>query len=116
MDAFSKGLENLLDLDGEILVVHEISAHWAKFEVKRVAPSPARPHGIRYSLTLHDRNNRRVLGYDNAHGVPKRNLPFDHRHRVPGDMGVPYDFKSPEKLLIDFWTDVDRILKHYDQQ
>lgn len=25
------------------------------------------PHGIKYSLTLHDRRNHRVIGYDNAH-------------------------------------------------
>jgi len=80
-----------------------------------VPSSEARPHGVRYSLTLHDRSNRRVLGYDNAHGVPERSLPFDHRHRGIGDVGVPYDFESPEKLLIDFWADVDGVLKHHDQ-
>ena len=40
---------------------------WVKFDSWRVDPTAEIPHGIRYSLTLHDRFNHRILGYDNAH-------------------------------------------------
>jgi len=52
------GLEALLDLDGEVFCLD--SGYWTKFEVKRVEASVAIPHGIRYSLTLYDRFNRRI--------------------------------------------------------
>jgi len=40
----------------------------------RLPMSRHAPHGIRYSLTLHDKYGARVLGYDNAHAVkpPKK--------------------------------------------
>jgi len=65
------GLENLLLLNGEIFPMS--NGYWTKFEVRRVVPNDHIPHGIRYSLTLHNRNNKRIIGYDNAHGIkPKR--------------------------------------------
>ena len=110
MDA---GLEFLLEMDGEIFPMD--NGYWTKIEARIVAPSDNVPHGIRYSLTLHDRNNARVLGYDNAHGIrPKkkkfgaRKTEWDHRHerkRV-----VPYEFENAAQLLEDFWNDVNRIL------
>ena len=88
-------------------------------EAKRVESSEAVPHGIRYSLTLHNKFGTRVLGYDNAHAVrpPKkfkfagRRLPYDHRHRTSSDKGVPYEFESPQRLLEDFFAEVDRVIK-----
>ncbi len=66
-----KTLETLLDLDGEIFPME--NGYWTKFEASRVTPIRQIPHGIRYSLTLHDRNNTRILGFDNAHAVkPKK--------------------------------------------
>ena len=65
------GLEPLLELDGEIFPMD--NGYWTKIEAKMVKPNQKIPHGIRYSLTLHDKNNMRVIGYDNAHGVkPKK--------------------------------------------
>lgn len=61
------GLEYLLALDGEIFPME--NGYWTKMEARRVQASDKVPHGIRYSLTLHDWNNTRVLGYDNAHAV-----------------------------------------------
>lgn len=58
-------LETLLDLDGEIFPMD--NGYWTKFEAYRVAPTRHIPFGIRYSLSLHDRNNTRILGFDNAH-------------------------------------------------
>lgn len=105
-------IETLLDLDGE--QYRSDSGFWVKFDIKRVEPSPQIPHGIKYSLTLHDRNGTRVLGYDNAHGIkPKsrkgfhgRRVVWDHAHRRQHIF--PYEFKSAGDLLEDFWQEVLR--------
>lgn len=76
------------------------------------------PHGIRYSLTLHEPQGRRILGYDNAHGVKSprkfkyagRIRVYDHKHRHGSDKGVPYEFKDAQQLMNDFFADVDRVL------
>jgi len=111
------GLATLLDLDGSVL--EQEDGFWIKVEVRAVEVSEDIPHGIRYSLTLHDRYGTRVLGYDNAHAVklPKkfkfagRRLPYDHQHRTSGDRGVPYFFESPQRLLEDFFAEVDRVIR-----
>ena len=54
-------LETLLDLDGEIFPMD--NGYWTKFEVSRIKPTKQIPHGIKYSLTLHDRNNTRIFGH-----------------------------------------------------
>lgn len=79
------GLDYLLVLDGEIFPMD--NDYWTKIEAKLVEPNDKTPHGIRYSLTLHDRNNTRVLGYDNAHGIKPKKKRFgasktewDHKH------------------------------------
>ena len=89
---------------------------WTKFEVHHVIPGPHIPHGVRYSLTLHDRHNQRVLGYDNAHAVDTRRprfaarrLAWDHIHRQ--NRVTQYTFKSAGQLLEDFWSDVNRIIE-----
>ena len=69
-------LETLLDLDGGIFLMD--SGYWAKFEASRVEPAKQIPHGIRYSLTLHDRNNTRILGFDNAHGHKPKKKNMEH--------------------------------------
>lgn len=63
------------------------NGYWVKFESWRIEPNIQVPHGIRYSVTLHDRHNRRVLGFDNSHGfTPERKrfgarkTTWDHRH------------------------------------
>ena len=107
------GLETLLDLDGEIFPME--NGFWIRFEAFKTEPSKQIPHGIKYSLTLHDRNNTRVLGFDNAHAYkPKRKksgakkVTWDHQHKK--DMVKDYEFDSPGKLLEDFWSEVDRIM------
>ena len=50
------GLDNLLALDGTIVALDE--HYFVKFEVRAVKQTAYRPHGIKYSLTLH-----------NAHGT-----------------------------------------------
>ena len=62
-------LDTLLDLDGTTFFSVEGQGYWVKFDVKRVATSAERPHGLKYSLTLHDPKNRRIVGFDNAHEI-----------------------------------------------
>jgi hypothetical protein len=111
------GLETLLELDGTI--VDQGSGYWIKVEAMRVEVSNARPHGIKYSLSLHEPSGARIMGYDNAHALSAKGcrkysvqaVGFDHRHRHSADKGVRYNFATPYKLLEDFFSDVDRILK-----
>lgn len=113
------GLETLLDLNG--YVVEQDGGYWIKVEAWQVTPSMVIPHGIRYSLTLHDRYGKRLMGYDNSHAVkpPKKfkfvgqRLPYDHKHRHPVDRGVPYEFVDAQQLLTDFFAEVDHILKEH---
>jgi len=107
-------LQTLLDLDGEVFPMD--NGYWTKFEAFRVTPTKQIPHGIKYSLTLHDRNNTRILGFDNAHAYkPKRRkyaarkVTWDHKHRMEKD-GL-YEFESASQLLEDFWEAVEEILK-----
>ena len=104
----------LLDLDGEIFPMN--NGYWTKFEASRITPTQQIPHGIRYSLTLHDRNNTRVLGFDNAHAFkPKkkkygaRKITWDHKHKM--EKVYLYEFESASQLLEDFWEAVEKILK-----
>lgn len=111
-------LEFLLAFDGR---VHRFDKeYWAKFEVKRVEPTPERPHGLRYSFTLHDPNGNRLLGFDNAHGVPpqgsryrKPSVEHDHWHRTAEDEGRPYEFRGVAQLLADFADEVRRVLDEH---
>jgi len=105
-------LDTLLDLDGETFVMDD--GYWTKFEAKRVVPSAAIPHGVRYSLTLHDKNNVRVVGFDNAHAIRTkgrmrfsgRKVTWDHKHHM--DKVAPYEFESADRLLEDFWEAVNK--------
>lgn len=106
------GLDALLDLHGEIFEVSP-HGHWVKFIAYRVPVSEGVPHGISYSLTLHNRQGDRLLGFDNAHAlgaVP----PNDHEHLGTAHRGRRYRFESAGQLLSDFWAAVDRYLKEID--
>ena len=109
-------LDALLDLDGQIFFIDRDGRYWVKFEVRRCEVSTERPHGLRYSLTLHDASGRRLVGFDNAHpigaiGGPARRskLRHDHKHRIRTIQ--PYDYRDASTLLGDFWTEVDAVLK-----
>ena len=115
-------IETLLDLDGSIL--DQGGGYWVKIEARRVAVTREIPHGIRYSLTLHEPHGRRLLGYDNAHAVKQpgkfkhagRILMHDHIHRYASDKGVPYYFRDAHQLLSDFFADVDRVLLREEEK
>lgn len=104
-------LEFLLAFDGHIHMYPE--GYWVKFEIKRVAASPERPHGLRYSFTLHDPDGMRLIGYDNAHRIQTRKgrpVEADHWHRTSNDQGRPYNFKDVVTLLGDFRDEIARVL------
>lgn len=67
MQRMQQGLQYLLELDGEVFPMK--NGFWTFIVARLVTPNASIPHGLRYSLTLHDRNNQRVLGYDNAHAI-----------------------------------------------
>jgi hypothetical protein len=46
------GLETLLDLNGSI--IDQGNGYWIKIEAWRAEAGDDTPHGIRYSLTLHE--------------------------------------------------------------
>ena len=114
-------LENLLSLDGERYFIDRGGKYWVKFEARRAEASEHIPHGIRYSLTLHGPGNKRILGYDNSHGIkPKgkkkygaKRTAWDHRHLE--QKTETYEFDSPEALVADFWDDVEKILKEVEK-
>jgi hypothetical protein len=62
-------------------------------------PSPVPPseHGLKYSL-FYGRRGVREVGYDNERGKG------DHRHFRTTEMD--YKFRTVEKLMADFWSDV----------
>jgi Family of unknown function (DUF6516) len=81
-----------------------------------VPASPEKPHGLDYSLTLHDSENQRLLGFDNSHPVRQGTGPgartrveYDHKHK--GKRIRFYDYHDAVTLLTDFWTEVELILK-----
>ncbi|MBI5164175.1 MAG: hypothetical protein HY985_09770 [Magnetospirillum sp.] len=98
-----------------MLVVDPDGGHWVKFVVRRIPPTNDKPHGLNYSLTLHDENGARLVGFDNAHPVRSGSGPGgtrgpnDHKHRLRTIKA--YEYRSAADLLADFWTEVDGVLK-----
>ncbi len=107
-------VDYLLELDGQMLFIDH--KHYVRFAVQKIEQTPEKPHGLNYSLTLHDENGNRLVGFDNAHPVKPTKGPSgtkrkkqDHKHRLRTIR--PYDYKNAETLLIDFWDEVDTVLK-----
>jgi hypothetical protein len=106
-------IEYLINLNGEIFPMDD--GYWTKFEVYQVEPNAHIPHGIKYSLSLHDKNKTRVVGFDNAHAIkPKRKkygarkITWDHKHQH--EKVTLYEFETAGQLLEDFWTAVEKYL------
>jgi hypothetical protein len=111
-----RSLDTLLDLDGQVFVVDPHGKHWVKFSVKRVDPTPERPHGLSYSLTLHALTGERLVGFDNAHPAQptagpagKSRRRHDHKHRLRTIK--PYDYKDAATFTGGFLAEVDAVLK-----
>ena len=114
MELNDPGLVALLDLDGEVFPM--VNGFWTKIEAKMAMQNEGIPHGVRYSLTLHDCDNLRVLGYDNSHrfktgrkGYGVKMIEWDHKHERNRTM--PYKYRNAGQLLEDFWNDVKRIIE-----
>ena len=114
MDRRDPELDVLLDLDGISIAADGSGKYRIKFVVKEVLPSPERPHGLSYSLTLHDEKGVRLVGFDNAHVAPRRRgqprrAEQNHRHRLLSIR--PYEYRDAATLLEDFWAEVYAVLK-----
>ena len=108
-------LDFLLDFDGRVHRYED--GCYAKFEIRRIAQTPERPHGLRYSFTLHDPDGVRLLGFDNTHKVSRPGSRFgprpeiaDHWHRTKEDEGRPYEYEGAETLIEDFFNEIARVL------
>ena len=110
METRDPSLDTLLDLNGVTMVISD-SSYWVKFVVREVPVSREKPHGLDYSLTLHEPNGARIAGFDNAHSVggQKRGEALDHQHRL--QIVRPYDYQDAATLLTDFWKLVSTVLK-----
>jgi hypothetical protein len=51
------------------IVINESGEFWVRFKIRQVPVTRERPHGLDYSLTLHGKDNERLVGFDNAHLV-----------------------------------------------
>jgi hypothetical protein len=107
MLAVDHELEFLLSFDGYEFRL--ASGYRVKIEAARAEVSTGRPHGIKYSLTLHDPRGRRIYGMDNAHKAGRR-VEFDHRHIYGRRRVVGYAYRGPSALAEDFFREVRRIL------
>ncbi|MER2263690.1 toxin-antitoxin system TumE family protein [Methylobacterium oxalidis] len=107
-----EAMRRLLDYDGRR---YWLANGWSiRFRVMEVATTAGRPHGIKYAFTLHDVDRTRLLGFDNAHGVPRR-LTYDHRHRFRRtDELVPYAFVDADALICDFFAAVEQACRQED--
>ena len=110
------GAHVLLDLDSHVFVVDTKGQYWVRFFVSPVASTSERPHGLKYSLTLHGPDGNRLIGFDNAHSVRKSHGPggksrgpVDPKHGM--ETVRPDRFKDAATLLEDFWAEVDRLLR-----
>lgn len=111
-------IENLLELHGIRFVIDDSLGLWVKFEVQQVEKSISRPHGIKYSLTLHNRLNDRIIGFDNSHTIEcgnKKRDEYDHWHHDSANQVRVYHYKSAAKLLEDFWHAVDQMIKYLSE-
>lgn len=108
MDEVDHELEALLALDG--VEYRFAGGYQIKLAAQRIEASPGRPAGIKYSLTLHSPDGRRIYGLDNAHGI-RRHQTYDHRHAYGVRKIVAYTYRGAAELLEDFYREVERILK-----
>lgn len=73
-----EAMERLLDYDRRR---YWLENGWIiRFRIREVEGSETRPHAVKYAFTLHDVDSERLLGFGNAHGLPRVDA-YDHRHR-----------------------------------
>lgn len=113
---FGAAFEALIDSYDGVQYVFE-QGFYARFKFRKT-DAMNDPHPYRYALSLHAPSGKRLMGFDNAHAVTRKAGRFarrsetaDHWHRDRSDKGRPYNFESPQKLLDDFFAEVERVLK-----
>lgn len=106
MTVADEPMRRLLDYDGRR---YWLENGWSiRFRIIEVETTKGRPHGVKYSFTLHDVSGVRLLGFDNAHGVG-RGQAHDHQHSFGDVAGMRfYDFKGADELICDFFGAVER--------
>lgn len=78
-----------------------------RFRIAEAPVTKRRPHGIKYAFTLHDVDRTRLLGFDNAHGLPRVQA-YDHQHRFRRTAElVSYDYRGADELISDFFAAVE---------
>jgi hypothetical protein len=99
-------MRRLLDYDRRR---YWLSNGWSiRFRIATAPVTAGRPHGIKYAFTLHDADRTRLLGFDNAHGLPRVQA-YDHRHRFRRTQElVPYDYRGADELICDFFDAVEK--------
>lgn len=101
--------DTLLDLNGQVLVI-DPAGYWVRFVVHRVPVTPAKPHGLDYTLTLHAPDGTRLVGFDNAHAVGGvSGAGRDHRHRRSAIR--IYRYRDAGTLMADFWSEVEAVMR-----
>jgi hypothetical protein len=100
-----EAMRRLLDYDRRR---YWLANGWSiRFRVAEAPVTTGRPHGIKYSFTLHDVDRTRLLGFDNAHGLPRVQA-YDHRHRFRRTKElVAYDYRGTDELICDFFAAVE---------
>jgi hypothetical protein len=100
-----EAMRRLLDYDRRR---YWLANGWSiRFRISEVPVTEGRPHGIKYAFTLHDVDRTRLLGFDNAHGLPRVQA-YDHRHRFRRTAElVPYDYRGADELIGDFFAAVE---------
>jgi len=68
-----------------------------------------RPHGFKYRLNYCTANGATLVRYDNEKGKG------DHKHFSNGTE-ESYKFQDIDKLLDDFWRDIDEILEKTENE
>ena len=106
LEMSDEAMDRLLDYDRRR---YWLTNGWSlRFRIAKIEASVHRPDGIKYAFTLHDVDGSRLLGFDNAHGVP-RSQAFDHRHRFRQSAELqPYNFRGADELICDFFGAVER--------
>lgn len=79
--------------------IYDKEGNIRELKIWRVKTTPDRPHGYKYSL-VYVVGGKRVIGYDNAEGRG------DHKHYK--DRTEPYRFEGVDKLIRDFYSDIQR--------
>jgi hypothetical protein len=73
-----------------------------EMKIWQVPYSKDKPHGLKYSL-VYTRKGERVVGYDNA------DKKGDHKHFR--EMEIPYNFKDMDRLILDFYSDIQGLIE-----